>query len=146
MSLRQARVTRASIQGVFIPGDVSPLVVPEDINLPIWFQNVSNIQKTTGSFTPSDNSQVIHTFSSTDQANFILLVVDQPAVLSLASGANSGMISNMCVQRFFYIGLQSLSSFLSTLTLNGAVSGPEVPMIQAIACNWTLLYGVANLS
>jgi hypothetical protein len=146
MTTRQASVRNASIQAVLIPGDVSPLFVPEDVNIPIVFSTVSNIQKTDGQFTPANNSQVIHTFSATDQANFILLIVDQPAVLSLGSGANSGMISNLCVQRFFYIGIQSLPSFLTTLTLNGAAAGPEVPMNQGTACNYTLIYGMAALS
>jgi hypothetical protein len=146
MSVRTAQVANASIQLTLIPSDVSPLRVPADVNLPIIFQSVSNIQKTDGSFTPENNSEVIHTFSATDQANFILLIVDQPVVLSLGSTTNPGMVSNICVQRFFYIGLQSLASFLTTLTLNGAVSGPEVPMAQGTQCNYTLIYGMAQLS
>lgn len=146
MSTLRASVRNASIQGIFTPGDVSPLSVPEDVNLPINFSNVSNLQKTTGTFTPANNTEVIHTFSPTDQANFILLIFDQPAVVSIASGSNSSMVTNMCVQRFFYIGLQSLPSFLTTISLNGATSGPELPMSQVLACNYTLLYGVATLT
>jgi hypothetical protein len=146
MSTRVPQVTNASIQLTLTPGDVSPIRVPQDVVVPQTFQNASNLQKTDGQFTPANNSQVIHTFSPTDQANFILLIVDQPAVLSLGSTANPGMITNLCVQRFFYIGIQNLASLLTTLTLNGATSGPEVPMAQATPCNYTLVYGVAQLS
>ena len=45
MTLRQASVRQAFISGVFTPGDVSPLVVPEVVNLPIIFLTVSNISK-----------------------------------------------------------------------------------------------------
>jgi hypothetical protein len=146
VSLKQASVRNASIQGIFTPGDVSPLVVPEIVNLPIIFSSVSNIQKTDGSYTPNNDTHVIHTFAAGDQANFILLIIDNPAVLDLQSTANASMITNMCAQRFFYMGLQTLPSGLTVFSMNGAASGPEVPMSQGIACNYTLLYGMAALS
>ena len=146
MALNQASIQRASIQAIFVPGDVTPLCVPQDLFLPINFCNVSNLQSTSGTYTPSNDTFTIRDFSASDQANFILLVVDQPAVINLASGANAAMVTNMCVQRFFYIGLQTLPSLLSALSFNGAAAGPEVPMTQNVPINWTIYWGMAKIS
>jgi hypothetical protein len=145
MGLSPASVNRASIQATFIPGEVSPLSIPEILNLPVCFQNVSNLKKDYGTYTPNDDTQTIHTFSPTDQANFILLIVDQPTVVDLNSNLGEP-VARLCVQRFLYTGLQTLPSGLLDLVLDGSAAGPEVPMTQNIPCNWTLYWGVASLS
>lgn len=145
MGLGPASVSGAFIQATFTPADVMPLSTPERLNLPINFANVSNLQKMSGVFTPANNTDTIKSFSANDQANFALLVVDQPAVVTLSSNAGTP-IDQLCVQRFLYIGLSSLPGLLATLTLDGTTSTPEVPMAQSLPCSWTLYYGQAALS
>ena len=147
MGLTSPAVTNASIIGNFQPSSVAPTVESLPLNLPLNFTGVANLQIVNGQFTPANNTQTIFAgLPAPISPNFLLVIVDGQANLTLTSTGATAELKQHPVSRFFYSTCPpSLTDFWVSLVLDGTLASPN-PMVQATAVNYTVVYGQATIS
>jgi hypothetical protein len=139
MTLSIPTIPKFCIQGQFNPAISNPLVEQILANLPFNFQNLTVLNIVPGSYTPANDSETIYTFGAGEKPNFLLITVDQPAVLSLNHSAPAAVIDGLPFSKTFVLAMPNLTTGTwTTLELDGSASG-IAPMQQGVACNYTVI-------
>lgn len=126
------------------PATLVPLQTTLPVKFPVTFAGVNNLQILTGTFIPSNNTQVMVAGLAALSPNFILLMCDGVANLS----SNNGMLTLVPINKVFMATLTPIvggANPIDSLILSGLAANPY-PMAQGQALNYTLVYGQALIS
>jgi hypothetical protein len=145
MSLTPEKITNASVQMIIDEGGVSPIHTITNLNIPIKFTDVKNLQVRVGSYTPANDIKYIATGLAAISPNFIFLLVDGHVNFT----ADDGYISKIPVSRIFFTTLFPIFGGGSAVIDNFQFDGRTIcalPMLQGVEINYTLIYGQADAS
>lgn len=139
MTISSATVQKFAISGQFNPPISNPLQEQIIANLPFNFQNITVLNVVTGSYTPANDTKTIYSFGASEKPNFLLVTVDQQAVLEMTHSAADAPINSLPFKKTIVIAIPDLvTGTWEALILNGATAG-ICPMVQGVAMNYTVI-------
>lgn len=140
MSVSTATVTGGSLKLTLKPALVTGVVGTDLVNLSLLFPDATFITHQSGSFTPSNDYQVVKTFAAGENPTWLMLIVDRLANINLNTAASQALLSYLPVNRvLYYTSVKSLSP-LGQMLMRGETVLPN-PMAQGVACNYVLYWG-----
>jgi hypothetical protein len=126
----------------FSPALVTPLLETANFNIPVTFTGLTQINSVNGTYTPANDSPVIHLFTAGDQPNWMLIVSDAQLNINLINGL-ANIINQLPVSKVaFLTSLAPTVTNYTALQFYGAIASNLVaPMAQAVPVNYAIYWG-----
>jgi hypothetical protein len=146
MSLSVPSIQNALVSMNVNPAVVNPLLENLPISLPIYFNNVANMQVLSGSFTPANNTMSLASaIPSLNAPNFVMLVTDGQVNLTVKSGVTILANSSPVMKCYINSMAQNSTYNITDILLDGTTTA-STPMPQGVLVNWTLIYCQSMIS
>jgi hypothetical protein len=146
MSLTAPAISNASVVMEVLPAILNPIAQDSNINIPMFFNSVANLELISGSFTPNNNIlNVVSAIPNSSAPNFIMLITDGQANLTINSGPTVLVNSNPVMKVYVNCMNKNSTYNITDIILDGTTSA-VTPMAQNVQVNYTLVYCQADIS
>lgn len=149
MTLQTPLITGAEFVAMLTRAILAPTADQVPFNVPLNFSGVANLNIDSGSYTPSNDTLSLRTFSGSSAApGFIMFQCDLQVVLRVVwTGTGTQAITDIPVSKFFCATLVPpiSGSYISGISLIGQTA-QAYPMAQATQVNYTLVTGQAVIT
>ena len=114
------------------------------IHLHVFFNSIASMEVLSGGYTPSNNTLSLASGLSSN-VNFIILITDSQANLTLKSGGTTLLLQNPVMKLYFNPMVVNTTYNITDIILDGTTAA-LVPMSQVNPVNYTLIYGTGIIN
>jgi hypothetical protein len=139
MALTTPAITNCTLTATVNPSTVNFLQETLPINLNVFFNSITNMTTLSGSYLPANNTLSLASGIS-NNPNFVILIVDAPANLTIKSGATVLALQTPVAKCYFNAMVANTGYDITDLILDGTTTA-LVPMSQSVTINYTLVFG-----
>lgn len=148
MGLNGASISKAAFQAVISQSCLAPFTDSMQIAYPIGFNNVRNLTKFFGTYTPNDDYRYLVQGATLDTSpNFMIVMADKQINFTMSSSHfGNQIIAGLAVIKFgFFSWLTDPDNFIQGIFIEGRVAR-DSKMPQGVPVNYTIIAGTADIT